>query len=174
MPSAERFAFVQTRSASLGESLLILLLWLAAGVWFYNQQENLVASRKLRDAVSTDVVFLTAACHRNTYRSGPRAFLTKIYVYVPKPSGDPKTSYEVEDPIPYRSLDECEAELALAGSKFRRLHVWYDRNFPWKARWSLDEPSSNPILWFFGAGAVVILWPALAANRRRRAAQADG
>ena len=174
MPHTAKHKFIRVRSASLGESCVILLLWLTFGLWIYNHQENAAAVRRLHDPVSTEAEFLRASCHRNTYRSGPRTFLIATYVYTPMSPGGPKTSYEIEDPIHHRSFEECEAEVGLAGPKSRRLNVWYERSHPWKSSWTLDETSLNPILWFFGVGAVVILWLALAANRSRRDAEVSG
>jgi len=174
MPTDAKQNFLRVRSASPAASCMAAAIWLTFGVWMYLDQEDSIAARRLQDATSTEPAFLRASCHRNTYRSGPRAFLTKTYAYVPSPPGGPRSWYAVDDRIAFQSLAACEAEVGLASSKFRRSHVWYDRSSPWKARWDLDEPSSSPILWFFGASAVVMLWPAMASLRRRAGVKASG
>lgn len=174
MPIPTKPKLIQVRSASLGESCVILFFWLAFGVWGYNHHENTVAARRLPDPVSTEPEFLKASCHRNTYRSGPRNLLVKTYIYVPTPPGGPKSAYEIEDSIPYDSAQACQADVGSASSKHQRLQVWYDRRNPWKSSWTLEETSSKPILWFFGAGAAIIVGLAIAAVRNRRMNAASG
>lgn len=118
------------------------MLFLALGVGFYFFDLQRKEELRLTNPATANVKLIEARC------LGPsgkvRLHMFKTYVYTSKPSGG---IYKAYDSVEYASPSECASDLPNASSIFPHTFVWYDPGAPWDARWSLDEPSSTPILW---------------------------
>ena len=146
-------------------AMIFLVIGIVANLHFLHLNEEL----RLKNPNTINVKLVESNCYGQSssgkHVQGPHMFNT--YVYSPKQDNGREETYKISDSVSYASESKCKVDLENATSLLLRSHVWYEPASPWKARWTLDERSPNPLLWFTSALSLLLFVFGFLSHRKK-------